>query len=85
MLTSSDRTIVIPILRSIGAKSIFWMCSKTAHSGFSRSTGGGNKCALPYTGSVIGKQPEEIFDAEIAASAPEHYHRCVELRVHCTV
>ena len=83
MLTSSDRAIVLPILRSIGA-GVYLMdvLEDGAFRYFAVNWPEGSNPGLPYKGSLIGRRPEEVFDAEIATRAVRHYQQCVQQRAH---
>lgn len=83
MLTSSDRAIVLPILRSIGAN-VYLMdvLEDGTFRYFAVNWPERTNAGLPYKGSVIGRRPEEIFDTEIAERAIRHYHKCVQQRTH---
>jgi diguanylate cyclase (GGDEF)-like protein/PAS domain S-box-containing protein len=83
MLTSSDKANVTPILNSIGAYVyLLEVLNDGTFRYFAINWQEDEDVGLLYTGSVIGKRPEEAFEAERAARLNEYYHRCVEGRSH---
>jgi PAS domain S-box-containing protein len=81
MLTSSDKAIILPILKSIGAYVylVDVLEDGTFHY-FAINWSEDDDIGLTCPGTIVGKRPEEVFEIERAGKLIQCYKRCLELQ-----
>lgn len=81
MLTSSDPSIVLPILKSIGANVyLIDVLGNDTFRYFAVNWPEETNFDLPYKGSLAGKRPDQAFGANAAAGVTRYYRECVGQR-----
>jgi PAS domain S-box-containing protein len=81
MLTSSDKAIILPILKSIGTDAyLVDVLEDGTFRFFAINWTKDKDLGLKSSDIIVGKRPEDIFQADRAESLNEHYKRCVEQR-----
>jgi diguanylate cyclase (GGDEF)-like protein/PAS domain S-box-containing protein len=81
MLTSTDKAVIRPILRSIGA--LAYLVDVDGASGFryfAHNLADESALGIPVNGPIEGRRPEELFPTEHAERLNRHYRRCVAER-----
>ncbi len=79
MLNSSDRAAVIPVLNSIGAHVyLVDVLDDGTFRYFAVNWKEDKDGELPYSGTIVGKRPDEAFKAEQASRVTRHYRQCID-------
>lgn len=81
MLTSSDKAIVVPILRSIGA--LVYLVDVLADGTFryfAHNLASEADLGIPLSGPLEGRRPEEVLSPDHAAQLNHYYRQCVSTR-----
>ncbi len=81
MLTSSDKAIVVPILRSIGALvDLVDVLEDGSFRYFAHNLASEADLGIPISGPIEGSRPEEILSPDHAAQLNHYYRLCVSTR-----
>jgi diguanylate cyclase (GGDEF)-like protein/PAS domain S-box-containing protein len=81
MLTSSDKAIVAPILRSIGALVyLVDILEDGTFRYFAHNLASEADLGIPLSGPIEGHRPEEVLSADHAAQLNHYYRQCVSTR-----
>jgi signal transduction histidine kinase len=81
MLTSSDESVIVPILKSIGAYVyLIDVLEDGTFRFFAINWTEDKELGMIYSGTITGKRPEEVFQADRAERLNEHYKLCLERR-----
>ncbi len=81
MLTSSDKAIVVPILRSIGAPVyLVDVLADGTFRYFVHNLASETDLGIPLSGPIEGRRPEDLLSPDHAAQLNHHYRQCVSTR-----